>query len=64
MGSLPIEILPEIDLNQKKEMILADLPFWKTIEEVDPNLAFRDRPASPNALLPPVESDSPGPMGV
>ncbi len=34
------EILPEIDLNQKKESILADLPFWKTIEEVDPNLAF------------------------
>ena len=34
------EILPEIDLQQKKEAILADLPFWKTIEEVDPNLAF------------------------
>jgi len=34
------EILPEIDLKQKKESILADLPFWKTLEEVDPNLAF------------------------
>ena len=34
------EILPEIDLKQKKEALLADLPFWKTIEEVDPNLAF------------------------
>ena len=34
------EILPEIDLAQKKESVLADLPFWKTIEEVDPNLAY------------------------
>ena len=34
------EILPEIDLQQKKEALLADLPFWKTIEEVDPTLAF------------------------
>jgi SpoVK/Ycf46/Vps4 family AAA+-type ATPase len=34
------EILPEIDLNQKKEALLADRPFWKTVEEVDPNLAF------------------------
>jgi ATPase family associated with various cellular activities (AAA)/Lon protease (S16) C-terminal proteolytic domain len=39
-GIFANEILPEIDLNQKKEAILADLPFWKTIEEVDPNLAF------------------------
>jgi len=34
------EILPEIDLQQKKETLLADMPFWKTIEEVDPNLAY------------------------
>ncbi|MGD9098257.1 MAG: AAA family ATPase, partial [Desulfobacterales bacterium] len=33
-------VLPEIDLKQKKEEILADQPFWKTIEEIDPNLAF------------------------
>lgn len=34
------EILPEIDLKKKKEAVLADMPFWKTIEEVDPNLAY------------------------
>ena len=39
-GIFANEILPEIDLKQKKEATLADLPFWKTIEEVDPNLAF------------------------
>jgi SpoVK/Ycf46/Vps4 family AAA+-type ATPase len=33
-------VLPEVDLKQKKEEILADQPFWKTIEEVDPNLSF------------------------
>ncbi|MDJ0887054.1 MAG: AAA family ATPase [Desulfobacterales bacterium] len=33
-------VLPEVDLKQKKEEILADQPFWKTIEEIDPNLAF------------------------
>ncbi len=33
-------VLPEIDLKQKKEEVLADQPFWKTIEEIDPNLAF------------------------
>jgi SpoVK/Ycf46/Vps4 family AAA+-type ATPase len=33
-------VLPEVDLQQKKEEILADQPFWKTIEEIDPNLAF------------------------
>ena len=34
------DVLPEVDLKQKKEEILADQPFWKTIEEIDPNLAF------------------------
>lgn len=33
-------ILPEVDLKQKKEEILADQPFWKTIEEIDPTLSF------------------------
>jgi SpoVK/Ycf46/Vps4 family AAA+-type ATPase len=33
------EIQPEIDLKQKKEELLADEPFWKTIEEIDPTLS-------------------------
>ncbi len=33
-------VLPEVDLKQKKEEILADQPFWKTIEEIDPTLSF------------------------
>ncbi|MBL0712448.1 MAG: AAA family ATPase, partial [Desulfosarcina sp.] len=33
-------VLPEVDLKQKKEAVLADQPFWKTIEEIDPNLSF------------------------
>ncbi len=33
------EVLPEVDLHQKKEEALADEPFWKTIEEIDPTLA-------------------------
>ncbi len=33
-------VLPEVDLKQKKEETLADQPFWKTIEEINPNLAF------------------------
>ena len=32
------EILPEVDLKQKMEDLLADQPFWRTIEEVDPEL--------------------------
>ena len=34
------DILPEIDLKQKKEELLASEPFWKTIEEIDPNLSL------------------------
>lgn len=34
------EVLPEIDLKQKKEELLADEPFWKTIEERDPTLSM------------------------
>ncbi len=34
------EILPEVDLNQKKEDLLSDEPFWKTIEEIDPTLSM------------------------
>jgi len=33
------EVIPEADLHQKKEAALADEPFWKTIEEIDPTLA-------------------------
>ena len=34
------EILPEIDLKPKKEELLAEEPFWKTIEEIDPTLSM------------------------
>ncbi len=34
------EILPEIDLRQKKEELLAEEPVWKTIEEIDPTLSM------------------------
>ncbi|MBW2513168.1 MAG: AAA family ATPase [Deltaproteobacteria bacterium] len=34
------EILPEIDLKKKKEALLAEQPFWKKIEEVDPDLFY------------------------
>ena len=34
------EVLPEVDLHQKKEEVLANEPFWKTIEEIDPTLAI------------------------
>ncbi|MBI5442019.1 MAG: AAA family ATPase [Deltaproteobacteria bacterium] len=33
------EILPEVDLEQKKEEKLAGEPIWRTIEAVDPELA-------------------------
>ena len=33
------EVLPEIDLKQKKEELLAEEPFWKGLDEVDPALA-------------------------
>ena len=32
------EILPEVDLKRKKEARLASEPFWKRLEEVDPDL--------------------------
>jgi transitional endoplasmic reticulum ATPase len=34
------EILPEIDLGHKKEEVLGNQPFWKSVEEVDPGLAY------------------------
>ena len=34
------EILPEIDLKLKKEELLAEEPFWKTIDEIDPTLSM------------------------
>lgn len=34
------EVLPEIDLKQKKEELLAEEPVWKTIEEIDPTLSM------------------------
>ena len=34
------EILPEVDLKQKKEELLGGEPFWKTIEEIDPTLSI------------------------
>ena len=33
------EILPEVDLEHKKEELLAEEPFWKTIEQIDPTLS-------------------------
>jgi SpoVK/Ycf46/Vps4 family AAA+-type ATPase len=33
------EILPEVDLEHKKEDLLAEEPFWKTIEQIDPTLS-------------------------
>lgn len=34
------EVLPEVDLASKREAVMADLPFWKTVEEADPALAL------------------------
>jgi SpoVK/Ycf46/Vps4 family AAA+-type ATPase len=34
------EVVPEIDLDQKKEEVLAGEAFWKIIEEIDPTLAM------------------------
>jgi transitional endoplasmic reticulum ATPase len=34
------QVLPEIDLRQKKEEVLAGEPFWKSLEEIDPTLAM------------------------
>ena len=33
-------VLPEIDLDQKKEALLADEPFWKSVDEIDPTLSM------------------------
>jgi SpoVK/Ycf46/Vps4 family AAA+-type ATPase len=33
------EIAPEVDLGKKRADVLADEPFWRTIEAVDPTLA-------------------------
>lgn len=34
------QVLPEIDLDEKKEALLANEPFWKSVEEIDPTLAM------------------------
>jgi len=34
------EILPEIDLKLKREELLAEEPFWKSIEQIDPTLSI------------------------
>ena len=33
-------VLSEIDLSRKKEELLANEPFWKSVEEIDPTLAM------------------------
>jgi len=33
------EVEPEIDLKQKEEDLLAEEPFWKSIDQIDPTLA-------------------------
>lgn len=34
------DVQAEVDLGQKREELLAEEPFWKTIEEIDPTLAI------------------------
>ncbi|CAB5140229.1 hypothetical protein D3OALGB2SA_4194 [Olavius algarvensis associated proteobacterium Delta 3] len=34
------EVLPEIDLGKKKEELLADEPFWKSLDDVNPGLSM------------------------
>lgn len=34
------KVRPEVDLKQKKEKVMAGVPFWKTLEETDPALAM------------------------
>jgi hypothetical protein len=34
------ETFPQIDLKQKKEELLAEEPFWKTIDQIDPTLSM------------------------
>lgn len=33
------QVIPEVDLDRKKDEILASEPFWRTIEQIDPTLA-------------------------
>ena len=33
------EVRPEVDLAQKRMNVMADAPFWKSLEEVEPDLA-------------------------
>ncbi len=33
------QVLPEVDLKEKKEELLAGEPFWKTVDEIDPTLS-------------------------
>jgi AAA+ superfamily predicted ATPase len=37
------EVRPEIDLDRKKERVMANVPFWKRLEEVSPELAAEIR---------------------
>jgi transitional endoplasmic reticulum ATPase len=34
------QVLPEVDLKQKKEALLANEPIWKTVDQIDPTLAM------------------------
>lgn len=34
------EVLPEVDLDQKKSKVMASLPVWKSLDDVDPELAL------------------------
>lgn len=34
------QVFPEVDLKQKKEELLANEPFWKTVDEIDPTLSM------------------------
>ncbi len=34
------QVLPEVDLDQKKEELLANEPFWKSVDRIDPTLAM------------------------
>lgn len=34
------QVLPEVDLKQKKEALLANEPIWKTLDQIDPTLAM------------------------
>jgi SpoVK/Ycf46/Vps4 family AAA+-type ATPase len=33
------QVLPEIDMEHKKEELLSDLPFWKSIDDIDQDLS-------------------------